>query len=571
MVLFGLIQALHDRLRIREKILIAFAGLLLIMAASGGTSLVLLDRLRSGVRQIEAVVFDRRDVVAQVWTAGRDYEVLLLDVLTDPGDLPQRAALAAAQKKNGDLLNGALKPLLAQPRDEQERKLLQAALETWGDFSDQADHVVTLLAQAQDPLAARAAYLQTVKQMLPPWRQTVQVLKDYERDRAFEAAAGAETDYRRGRAVVLGALAAALVAGAVSAVALVRSVAAPIRAITTSMGRLAEHDLTVEIPARDRGDEIGQMAKALEVFRDALVASAEARETERALDRQRAERARRLEALARGFESRVGVVNGELNASAAALTSTACAMSEVAVGGRTHALAAAALAAEAGDNVAAVAAAATELTASVGEISRLVGHATSTTQATVAEAERTNAVVQSLAEGARQIGTVVGLIADVAGQTNLLALNATIEAARAGEAGRGFAVVASEVKSLAGQTQRATEEISRHIGHVQQATAGVVEAIAKICARIGGISEVASTIAIAVEQQGQATAEIARSVQGASQGTTRVANDMGELVSAADSTGGASQAVQKAAEDVSVHVAQLDREVQAFLSGVRSA
>jgi len=350
MVLFGLIQALHDRLRIREKILIAFAGLLLIMAASGGTSLVLLDRLRSGVRQIEAVVFDRRDVVAQVWTAGRDYEVLLLDVLTDPGDLPQRAALAAAQKKNGDLLNGALKPLLAQPRDEQERKLLQAALETWGDFSDQADHVVTLLAQAQDPLAARAAYLQTVKQMLPPWRQTVQVLKDYERDRAFEAAAGAETDYRRGRAVVLGALAAALVAGAVSAVALVRSVAAPIRAITTSMGRLAEHDLTVEIPARDRGDEIGQMAKALEVFRDALVASAEARETERALDRQRAERARRLEALARGFESRVGVVNGELNASAAALTSTACAMSEVAVGGRTHALAAAALAAEAGDD-----------------------------------------------------------------------------------------------------------------------------------------------------------------------------------------------------------------------------
>ncbi len=556
---------------IRHKILAAFAVMLLMAAVIGLTSLSRFATLQSSMQQIVRTVFLKRDAAVSLRASVRDYELLLLRALIDPGDAPQLERLATAMRLNADLLEHEGPRLQALASSAQERRLLQQAQDAWAEFSDQADHVHTLLADAQDPLAARSAYLATVKPIEAPLATTLQNLLDFERVQAETAAFRADAACRSGRSVILATLASALVVALVSVWLVMRTVVAPLRSLTGSMRRLAEHDLTVAIPAIQRRDEVGQMARALDVFKQALAASAQAQASERAVAAQRSARATRLDALAGEFEQRVGQLSGQLGQSACTLTRTAESMGAVAVEARDHATAAAQQAGEAGGSVASVAAAATQLSASIAEIDRLVGHAATTTRRTVAEAAQTNAAVEALAEGARRIGAVVGLIAKIAGQTNLLALNATIEAARAGEAGRGFAVVAGEVKSLAGQTQRATEEIAQQIRELQHATQTVVGSIAIISGRIGEISTVADTVAAAVEQQGQATAEIACSVQMAAQGTDRVSTDMGILVHAADSTGRASDAVQQAASDVSQRAGQLDREVQAFLANVRAA
>ncbi len=564
-------RRLPHRLMIRDKIIIAFAGLLLLNCAAGWTSITCFARLRASVAKIDRVVFQKRDATAAIRATALDYELLLLRTLADPGDTEQRSALDRAMQRNAHLLDTETPRLLKLADSDAERALLKNAQSAWEDFTDQADHVHTVLITADDSQAARAAYLQTVKPMIKPWQDASQALLDFERARAAVTVGQADEYYRKGRRNVLATLCVTLLAGAASAVALVRAIARPVQALTRTMGRMAAHDLNVAVPSRERHDEIGKMAQALEVFRDALAVSARAQQAELARQTLLAARSTQLEALASVFEQRVGSLTQELQRSAQALTVTATTMSDVAVGGRTGALDAARQAAEAGGDVSAVAAATTELSASIEEISRLVGHATTTTQATVNEAQETNAVVQSLAEGARKIGAVVGLIANVAGQTNLLALNATIEAARAGDAGRGFAVVAGEVKSLAAQTQQATEEIRTLIEQVQHATGGVVQAIGRISDRIGSINEVACAIATAVNQQGQATAEIAHSVQNASSGTSLVCNNMQTLVVAADATGEASGAVQQAAQDVMLRVGLLGEQVEAFLGGVRAA
>ncbi len=558
------------RLMIRDKILAAFAVILLLLGIMGAVSMLRFAMLRATVQEMSQTMFLKRDAVVGLQASAREYD-LLLRALTDPGDTAQLEQLDQAMRQNAGQLEHAMPSLLAMAASGEERAALERAKAAWENFSDQADHVHTMVATALDPPAARSAYLTLAKPTTAPMKAAFQDLVALERRQAEAAAATADAACQSSRRIILGMLTAALLTALASVALVMRTVVAPLRSLTGSMRRLADQDLAAAIPATNRHDEIGQMAKALEVFRDALVASALARDGERDMAAQGRERAARLEALARDFEARVGRVSEDLGQSARTLTSTADGMGGVAVDGRAHALAAARQAGQAGANVGSVAAAATELSASIAEIDRLVGHAAATTRRTVAEADETNAAVQALSEGARRIGAVVGLISNVAGQTNLLALNATIEAARAGEAGRGFAVVAGEVKNLAGQTQRATEEISQQIRQIQAATEGVVRAIGGISGRIAEISAVADTVATAVEQQGQATAEIAHSVQMAAQGTDKVTSDMDALVEVADSTGRASQAVQQAALAVSERAGLLDQEVQAFLEGVRAA
>ncbi len=271
------------------------------------------------------------------------------------------------------------------------------------------------------------------------------------------------------------------------------------------------------------------------------------------------------------LEAKIGKLAHSLVGSSSQLEVLAGSMSNAAEGATRQASGVAQAAEAAGNGVSTVASAAEELSASIGEISRQVTESARMTDRAVDEARRTDGIVQALAEGAQKIGQVVELISNIAGQTNLLALNATIEAARAGDAGRGFAVVASEVKSLAGQTGRATEEIGAQISQVQTATTQAVAAIRAITATIGEVAGIATSIAAAVEQQGAATAEIARNVQQMSDSTQDVTVNIADVGRSVNETGAVAGQVLQAAGELAAQSNTLTREISNFAVELRAA
>ncbi|CAH2601963.1 HAMP domain-containing protein [Rhodovastum atsumiense] len=352
---------------------------------------------------------------------------------------------------------------------------------------------------------------------------------------------------------------------------MVNGISAPIRSMTAAMRGLAGHDLATAITGTGRGDEIGAMAGALQVFKDNMI-TADRLAAEQAEARAvRERRAARVETLVQDFERQVAELVQHLSSSATEMTATAGQMTRTADLTSTQANTVATAAQDASSSVQTVASATEELSASIGEITRQVGQSTTVARQAVEEAQRTDTTVRALAESAQKIGDVVGLITTIAGQTNLLALNATIEAARAGDAGKGFAVVATEVKSLAAQTARATDEIGAQIARIQAATQDAVSAIGGIVRTIDQVNSITGTIAIAVKEQGTATAEIARSVQHAASGTGEVTRNIGGVSRAAGETGEASQQVREVADGLSRNAERLAGQVGSFITGVRAA
>ncbi|MGE5145687.1 MAG: methyl-accepting chemotaxis protein [Candidatus Eiseniibacteriota bacterium] len=342
--------------------------------------------------------------------------------------------------------------------------------------------------------------------------------------------------------------------------------------ITGCMHQLAGGDTAVVVPFVAARDETGEMAQAVQVFKDNAIEKrrleAEAEEQKK---RAEAEKRAAMQKLADDFQARVGSIVQTVTSAATELQATASSMSSTAEQTNRQAAAVAAASEETTTNVQTVAAATEEMSSSVGEIGRQVNQSTDIARRAVTEADKTNSSVQGLADAASKIGEVVNLISDIAEQTNLLALNATIEAARAGEAGKGFAVVASEVKTLASQTAKATEEIATQIGNIQNAVGGSVEAIKGIGATIGEISEIATTIASAVEEQGAATQEISRNVQEAAKGTQEVSSNIGQVSEASSATGAAASQVLSAATELSTQAETLRGQVERFLVDVKAA
>ena len=351
-----------------------------------------------------------------------------------------------------------------------------------------------------------------------------------------------------------------------------RSIVNPINAMTAAMRKIAEGETSTDIPALERGDEVGAMAKSVQIFKDNMIEATRLRGEQDVLKAQAdAERKLLLSRMADEFERGVRASLDTLAGAATEMQATSKSMSATAEEASQQATTVAAVAEQASANVQTVAAATEELSSSVSEIGRQVTQSTEIAGQAVAEANRTNVTVQGLSAAAQKIGDVVKLISDIASQTNLLALNATIEAARAGEAGRGFAVVANEVKSLASQTAKATDEISAQVGAMQNATTEAVQAIEGIGRTIGAINEITSAISIAVDQQGTATQEIARNVQEAAQGTGQVSGNIASVNQSADKTGSAANKVLHSAEQLSGQAATLRGDVDRFLANIRAA
>jgi methyl-accepting chemotaxis protein len=345
-----------------------------------------------------------------------------------------------------------------------------------------------------------------------------------------------------------------------------RSIVPPILEMVAAGG-----DYSVEIPATEKKDEIGRMAKAMLIFKENMIKAKGLADKEAEAIKHRIARAARVNELTEAFDSAISSVLKSVASASTELQATASSMTATAEETSSQATAVAAATEEASTNVQTVASASEELASSVNEISRQVTQSATIARKAVTEADRTNATVQSLFNEATGIGDVVKLISEIASQTDLLALNATIEAARAGEAGRGFAVVAAEVKSLAEQTAKATDQISAQVSSIQASPSEAVSAIKGISATINEISEIANVIASAVEEQGSATQEIARNVQQAALGTTEISSNVTGVQQAAGDTGAAAHQVLEASNELSRQSEMMRGEVESFLGNIKAA
>ena len=519
------------------------------------------------VKKTLAGLADNELVSLQAILELRSESNLILGILVEAADLPS-AELLPPVKDRFTSTAGRIAKAASAFKDPETSKLVNDLLKSGKDGGN-----IFELKQKELVAAKTGANVVTENRALAQeFEKEVASLGTRSQAGAATALHESEAEIRQGRIIrislALVSLATALVIGWLY---VGRGVVRRLVHLQNSMKSIAAGDLATEV-ATGGSDEIADMAKALQVFKDNMLESnrlrAERSETEK---RARAQRKEEMRKLADEFEAAVGEIVQTVSSASTELESSATSLTKTAEETQQLSGMVEAASEEASSNVRSVAAATEEMTASIAEISRQVQESNRIAAEAVNQAEVTDARINELSKAALRIGDVVNLITTIAEQTNLLALNATIEAARAGDSGRGFAVVAQEVKALAAQTASATHEISSQIAGMQVATQESVLAIKQIGTTISRISEIAAMIATSVDQQGGATQEISRNVEQAAQGTSQVATNIVDVNKGARQTGSASAQVLSSAQSLSGESNRLKLEVGKFLDTVRAA
>jgi methyl-accepting chemotaxis protein len=396
-------------------------------------------------------------------------------------------------------------------------------------------------------------------------------LADRNNEEVAAARGAMEAYFKQQRLILIGLLAlgiplALLVTFQIS----VRLIVSPIRNMTSTMGALAGGNLDLHVAGTDQANEIGDMARAVEIFRSGLSEARKLGDAEKEAQKIKEQRVARMDELIRAFDTGIENVLLAINDSSIELERTAASLSAMAEESSRSASSVAAASEEATTNVQAVASSSRRMTESLQEVIHEIGVSRNATDSAASEARETAVIAAGLIEATKKIDDVVTIIQDIASQTNLLALNATIEAARAGDAGKGFAVVANEVKNLATQTASSTEQIAEQVGSVQTVSAQVVDAIGKICETIQRVSEMSNSVASHVAAQGNVTEEISLNIAEAAQGTKEVTVNISNVSQGASETGESAHQLLEAAKDIARQSTLLRAQVEGFLGDIKS-
>jgi methyl-accepting chemotaxis protein len=557
---------------IRTKITVVVAFLLVSMAGIGIIAVRSMQALNANAVDIQSNWLPNVRVLGELQKNVIQYRSIVRAYL-----LADTAEGKEAVGKRFDALkvvNGKIRGVYEkQIRSPQERALYDDWTREWGVFEKDTDQVMAMSRKTLGVVPHEAIDFNedVVNPRAVKGDDLLKKIIEFNNSGADTAAKVGNETYGSAFMLVVIILGLATLAGIGVGFYMVRDVSRGIASIVTPMQALGGGDLTAVVPHQGETTEIGSMASALQIFKDALIAKKTSDEAA-ALDADaKIQRGHRVDSITREFESLIGELVGSLSSASTELEASAGTLTSTAERAQELTTMVAAASEEASTNVQSVASATEEMSSSVNEISRQVQESARMANEAVGQARTTTERVSELSKAATRIGDVVELINTIASQTNLLALNATIEAARAGESGRGFAVVASEVKALAEQTAKATGEIGQQISGIQSATQESVNAIKAISGTIEKLSEISSTIAAAVEEQGAATQEISRNVQQAAHGTQEVSANIADVQRGASETGSASSQVLLAAQSLSGDSTRLKLEVGKFLSAVRAA
>ncbi|MFG1187417.1 methyl-accepting chemotaxis protein [Xanthobacter aminoxidans] len=557
------------RLTVKSTLIGLYLVLVALAAGQGVLALTKLSHLNDNTTEITTNWLPSVRAVGEVKYTMTRIRVAALRILlvTDP---KESAALQARMTRllaeNGKAMTEYEKLISSQ----EERNLWNSVMVHWADYTQAQSeflgkHQSGMTEEAVDLASKTLALFDSVITGLD---KNVDL-----NDRSAEAAAAASVaDYNEARFVLLVSIGVQIVLGLAAVAFIVIGITRPLNRVTDAMGKIAGGALETEVPNRETKNEIGDIARTLEVFRDGLVETENLRAEQKRKEEEMAQQlvAERV-SIANSFQSRMGALAERFSGSSGEVADAARNLSATAEETSRQAQSVTLAAEGASDNVQTVAASAEELSASIREMSDQVSNSAVIARSAAEEAERTNENIRQLSEAAQSIGQVLNLIKEIAEQTNLLALNATIEAARAGDAGRGFAVVASEVKELAAQTAKATDEISMKIGEIQHATSATVTSIQSIVTTINNVRDLTAIIAGAVEEQRAATSEIAANTHRAAQGATQVTNNMSGVGQAAGMTGSAATQLMSLSSALSEQSQDLQREVTSFVSTLRAA